>query len=117
VSDTRLLRSVSEKSFAAQVLEVAERYGWTRYHTHDARRSPRGFPDEVLVKPPRVIFAELKTEQGKTTRDQERWLSLFERCPGVEAYCWRPSQLEAVWAALAPEGDPYVAAMQRHPAG
>ena len=25
------------------------------YHTHDARRSPKGFPDRVAIRPPRLV--------------------------------------------------------------
>jgi hypothetical protein len=52
----------SEAAFQDEVLGLARFYRWRGYHTHDSRRSTAGFPDLVLVKAPRLIFAELKTD-------------------------------------------------------
>lgn len=86
----------AEKDLAAAVAELARLGGFARYHTYRSKRSPAGFPDEVLVKPPRVIFAELKTESGKPTRDQQAWLDKLRECPAVEVYVWRPSDLDDI---------------------
>jgi hypothetical protein len=71
-------------------------FGWTRYHTFLSVRSAPGFPDLVLVRPPRLIFAELKSETGKVTDAQQAWLALLEACPGCEVYTWRPADLPAI---------------------
>ena len=54
-----------------------------------------GFPDLVLMKPGRLIFAELKSAKGKTTSSQEKWLKMA-RDAGAEAYCWRPSDIDDI---------------------
>jgi hypothetical protein len=41
-----------------------------------------------------VIFAELKTEKGKTTMAQDYWRSSLER--HAEYYLWRPSDLDFI---------------------
>ncbi len=83
---------VSEAAFHSSFIELAERYGWKRDHTHNSRRSVAGFPDEVLVRLQRVIFAELKTETGKESRAQAEWRKVLEAVRGtVEAYLFRPS--------------------------
>jgi hypothetical protein len=74
---------------------------WEVYHTHDSRHSPAGFPDLVLVRPPRVIFAELKTATGRVTADQWRWRDLLDGCPGVECYLWRPYDRDEILRVLA----------------
>jgi hypothetical protein len=56
----------------------------------------KGFPDLVLARPPRVIFAELKTAKGKLGPEQENWLAALTACPGVEVYVWRPDQLDDI---------------------
>ena len=88
---------------------LADGSGWRGYHTHRSDRSPAGFPDLVLVKGYRLIFAELKRQKGgKTSTAQLEWLEDLERltrlpqvhhgdCPEVpspvEVYLWRPLDL------------------------
>jgi hypothetical protein len=101
---------VTEREFTAQVLQLAHIYGWLVAHFRPARRvdgswrtplqgDGAGFPDLVLVRgpwgerPARVIFAELKAEDGRIGRLQTRWLGALEAVAGVETYVWKPSQL------------------------
>lgn len=90
------MRELSEKEWQGVVVELARRLGYLDYHTHDSRRSQPGFLDLVLVKPPRVLFVELKAEKGKTSPAQDVWLEALKLCPGVEAHLWRPSQWKEV---------------------
>jgi hypothetical protein len=94
---------LTEKLWQQQVLDIAHLYGWRSYHTHDSRRSTAGYPDLTLIRPPRLVFAELKSMRGRISTDQQQWLDELHACPGVEAYLWRPDQLEQVAAVLRPE--------------
>lgn len=85
-----MLPPQTERSWQGQVVEAAQLLGWRTYHTYDSRRSDAGFPDLVLVRRPRVIFAELKSDRGKLTDDQRAWLQALDGC-NVERYVWRPS--------------------------
>jgi hypothetical protein len=85
-------RTVTEKILQDAVYDCARRLGYLAYHVYDARRSAPGFPDLVLVKPPRLIVAELKTEKGRLSAHQEVWLHRFLQIDGVEVYLWKPSQ-------------------------
>ena len=96
----RALRQVTEKQWQAQVMEMAGWLGWSVYHTHDSRRSEAGFPDLTLVRGERLLFAELKTEVGRVSGAQERWLSMLRAVPGVEVFVWRPSDAKAVALVL-----------------
>lgn len=58
------------------------------YHTHDSRRSEPGFPDLVLVKGTRLIFAELKADTGRVSPAQQRWLDALGATS--RAVVWRP---------------------------
>jgi hypothetical protein len=69
-------------------------YGWFVYHTYDSRRSEPGFPDLTMVHSG-VVFAELKTDKGRLTADQEAWLERL-RSAGAEVYVWRPRDLDEV---------------------
>jgi len=93
---------VTEKELDTLIREIATRCGWIRYHTFNSRRSPSGFPDLVLVKPPRVVFAELKSGTGKPTPKQVEWLGLLSACPGVETFLWRPDDLDDIARVLSP---------------
>ena len=97
----------SEADFQRQVIALARLRGFTVYHTYDARRSVRGFPDLVIARagrdgrPGRCIFAELKSETGRVTLAQRQWLDVLGACGSCEAYCWRPSDWAVVEATLA----------------
>ncbi len=96
----QLLRAqVTEADWLAWVRQLARLNGWTSYHTHDSRRSDAGFPDLVLVRPPELVIAELKTEGGRVTVAQDCWLAALQAC-GIEAQVWRPSDADAVVARL-----------------
>lgn len=111
---------LSEAEFTTQVVELARLGGWLRYHTHRSKHSPGGFPDEVLVRGPRLIFAELKREDksSKVSEKQQEWLDALgevsaavdvlrgfyagvkTELPSVEVYLWRPSDLEEIARVL-----------------
>lgn len=95
---------MTEGDLQRLVLELAGRLRWLRYHTHDSRKSHQGFPDLVLVRPPRVLFIELKgdSEYGKKgpTVEQQAWLEALALCPGVEAYLWRPKDINDIATIL-----------------
>lgn len=104
--------TVSEAAFMDTILQAAELYGWWTYHTHDSRRSTAGFPDLVLVKPPRVLFLEVKSERGRLSREQAEVLAMLQECEvgnvtttanetrvvvaGVQAALVRPSDWEQI---------------------
>lgn len=86
--------AVTEREWQAEVVALAKHMGWRHYHTHDSRRSEPGWPDLALVRE-RLVLAELKTETGRVSAAQERWLSLLSSA-GVETYLWRPSDRDEV---------------------
>lgn len=92
--------SISERDFQAQVLQLARLSGWMAYHTRDSRRSEPGFPDLVLVRPPMILFAELKTGAGKVRPEQRTWLAALAGCEGVDVALWRPSDWKTVEEVL-----------------
>lgn len=83
------LPRISEKQFQAQVIAYAKLRGYRIYHNPDSRRSTAGFPDLVLVRRPRVVFAELKTDTGRVRPEQTAWLDELRAC-GMTAVIWRP---------------------------
>ncbi|HEX5326194.1 MAG TPA: hypothetical protein VFW75_05965, partial [Acetobacteraceae bacterium] len=83
-----------EGEFELAVEQMAFAYGWIWYHTHRAQFSPAGFPDLVLVRPPRIVYAELKgydsrSRRGQPTADQQEWIELL-LASGQDAGCYWP---------------------------
>lgn len=95
--------SMNEKAWTASVVKTAVEFGWERYHPWTSIHSPAGFPDEVLVRPPRLVFAELKSMAGTVSAKQQKWIGLLAQIPGVEMYVWRPCDQEQVDRVLAPD--------------
>ena len=99
-----------ERDFQRAVVELARITGWRVHHTRPAltRRGrwltpiqgDTGFPDLVLCRPPRVIFAELKRTGGKPTPAQRGWLDALRQCAGVEVYLWTPADWSAIVETL-----------------
>ena len=88
MSDARIASKMSEAELQSAVLELARYLGWLCYHTHDSRHSAAGFPDLVMVRDTRLIFAELKSENGRVKVEQWAWLDALNTC--AEVVVWRP---------------------------
>lgn len=112
---TAIMR-LTEKQFSQQVVDLAKVFGWRVYRTWLSVRSPAGFPDLVLVRRDRLLFAELKTDTGKTTPDQDEWLADLrsastrqDHCGlpehvGFDVYLWHPADLDAIARILGSGG-------------
>ena len=110
---------LSETDFQRQIIDLARLQGWLVHHSRPAqnRRSQwatpiqgdKGFPDLVLARAGRIIFAELKSEKGRLTVGQKAWIdqlrpalsdvdvrvklheTAFRFRSFFEGYVWRPS--------------------------
>jgi hypothetical protein len=85
---------MSEATLQGHVMSEARDLGWRRYHTHDSRRSPRGFPDLCMVhrRQDRCVFVELKQEAKGPSDEQVEWGEDLLALTTVEFYLWRPTQ-------------------------
>ena len=101
----RIHLGVKEDDFLAAVIELATLCHWLVYHTYDSRRSQAGFPDLVLVKPDKLIFAELKTAKGTVRPAQKEWLDTLAAVSidqsQIEIYLWRPDDWDGIVKILA----------------
>jgi VRR-NUC domain len=87
----------SEAGFLGWVRDRAAwaRPPWRTYHTLRSKGSEPGFPDLVLLRPPRLIFAELKVGRGRLSKPQRAWRDDLEAV-GVEVYTWWPADRPAI---------------------
>jgi hypothetical protein len=98
---------VTERELQKGVIDCARLFGWRVAHFRPAQtargwRTPveadgAGFPDLVLVRDGRLIFAELKSGTGKLGDAQQVWLDALELVntahvcgPCIEVYVWKP---------------------------
>jgi hypothetical protein len=89
----------TERAFQEAVVRFAKLQGWLVMHQWSSLHSPAGFPDLVLVRPPFVVYAELKRCNKYPTDAQQEWLDALERC-GEEAYVWHPCEWPQIEARL-----------------
>lgn len=93
-------QSLEESEWREQVRKWAVRGGWLGYFTWNSIHSPAGYPDLVLLKHGRLVVAELKTERGHTTGQQDAWLDGWHLVPCAEVYVWRPHDEDEVRRVL-----------------
>jgi hypothetical protein len=89
-----------ERDFQQQVVDLATAYGFRHFHPLRMRGSDPGWPDLTLVKPPRIVYCELKVGRNRLTPAQEEWIALLSACREVEAHVWRPADFDELVAVL-----------------
>ena len=111
-----MTQHITEREFQNTVIEAAQACGWRVAHFRpgmtsrvDRQGKPiwvtavqadgRGFPDLVLVRGNRLLFAEIKSQKGKVTVEQQAWLDALG-VGLVEVYVWRPGDWPTIEAAL-----------------
>lgn len=101
---------ISEAEFTAQVLSLAKIFRWRSAHFRPAQtargwRTPvqgdgKGWLDLTLIRPPRIVVAELKVGRGKLTPEQMEWIEARQGCPGVDVFIWYPADFKEIAAVL-----------------
>lgn len=95
---------MTEADWQKQVIELARLFKWRVAHFRPAMTKHgwvtpvaadgKGWPDLFLVRE-RVIAAELKSDKGKLSPDQEAWRDALATA-GIPVYVWRPSDFDTV---------------------
>ena len=91
--------TVTEKTFQANVVQLARLLGWRVHYVRNSIGSPHGAPDLVLCRDGVLLFRELKTAKGRVTREQNEWGDVLARC-GMDWAVWRPSDWSRIEATL-----------------
>jgi hypothetical protein len=96
---------MTEAEFKDILIGVAKRYGWLVHHDLPAQNSRGrwathvqgdvGFPDLLLLHPVsgKLFAIELKSQTGRLTPGQKRWLMAFETA-GIYNAVLKPSDME-----------------------
>lgn len=103
------MQAMTERQWQRFVMDLASLNGWMVAHFRPALTAAgnwvtpvsgdgKGFPDLVLVRE-RVVYAELKTDTGRLSLEQELWLDALSAA-GADARVWRPRDEEEVWQCL-----------------
>ena len=95
-------KTITERIFQDQIRTLALMNGWQFFHPSPGQVRPgvwrsdgKGYPDITLAHESRgLIFAELKTNDGKASPEQLTWLKAL--APYAEVYIWRPSDLDDI---------------------
>lgn len=77
-------RNRDETQVQDQIIRVVRTLGYLVYHTHDSRRSEKGFPDICIVGFDKLIFIEFKAGKNTATKEQQQWLDELNNA-GVDA--------------------------------
>lgn len=89
MSATEICKAMSEKELQRNVIDLAKAFDWRVFWTWNSIHSPQGWPDLVMLRKGRLVFAELKSEKGKLTPAQEETLEAL-KLTGHGVYCWKP---------------------------
>jgi hypothetical protein len=93
------LPPISERRFQRQVVDLAKLLGYRVYWTWNSLHSPKGWPDLVLIKRPRIVFLELKGERTPVTDEQRETITELQAC-GMTAMIARPSDWDEIERVL-----------------
>lgn len=97
---------LTEAQFQEKVVALAKAKGWLVHHDRGDYRQciagDPGFPDLVLARGGVVIFAELKSETGRLSDAQRKWLDELPAysepgcAPSHHVRVWRPSDWPSI---------------------
>ncbi len=104
-----------EEDLDVHIRRLALVLGYFPYHTRHSLRSEGGFPDWLLLRPPRLVVIEAKRQglwltpprqsrRGRWSIGQAEWLRRWARQPGTECYLLWPTDAIADLAALLQAG-------------
>jgi VRR-NUC domain-containing protein len=91
---------MTERELRQSIVRAAREFGWRVYFTWSSMHSPAGFPDLCMVRGDRLLFAELKTDKGKVTPDQQAWVDELRASGRCEVHLWRPADIEDAYKVL-----------------
>ena len=97
--NTPAKRNRPEQTFQREVQEFARANEWIDWHVLRSKGMRAGFPDLVLLRPPELIWVELKAPNGKVTTAQKEMHDMLRAC-GQTIYVWKPEDWDEIIEVL-----------------
>jgi hypothetical protein len=101
-------RRQPERRLTDKIKRYARRGGWLPFHPYRSEKSDPGFLDLTLIRPPRLVLAELKAGDNRMTDWQRAWFEswrLLSMLSGpylsIEVYEWRDEDWPEIERILA----------------
>lgn len=104
---------MNETEFQNSLIKAAQLLGWkvahfrgvriqrkngSIYYATPVQADGEGFVDLVMVRGNRLICAELKSDKGRTSKEQDDWLEKLGLV--AETYVWKPKDWEEITRVL-----------------
>lgn len=94
---------MTEAQLQKAVIDYARTLGWRVAHFRTGMNSRgqymtavqgdgAGFPDLIMVRRKRLIFAELKQDGKYPSPNQREWIGALSLVDWAEVYIWKPKQ-------------------------
>jgi hypothetical protein len=105
---------MNESQFMKNVIELAQRCGWkvahfktvcvrrdngSFYYVTPVQADGAGWPDLVLARDERLIFAELKADKGTVSPEQTAWFEALQDA-GQVVRIWKPKDWDNIVTEL-----------------
>lgn len=106
---------MNETQFQQTVIDLAHLTGWRVAHFRGVRVQRKdgsiyyqtpvqadgtGFPDLVMARDDRTLYAEIKVTPNKPSAEQWEWLRALQANPSNEVYLWYPEDWEEIETVL-----------------
>lgn len=84
---------MTEAELQAVVMAECARLGIWCFHDHSPKRNMPGWPDLVMWSRGGIIARELKSDQGRLSKEQQLVIATMQRA-GLDCRVWRPEDWE-----------------------
>ena len=95
-------QTMTENGLKQVVLQLAIQNGWAHHHNPQERITHKagnpGFPDLVLARDKKVLFIELKAQDGRLSSEQEQWLIALPAAHVIRPKDWESGRVHELLA-------------------
>jgi hypothetical protein len=87
---------INHADYQWQIVKYAKLHGWKHQYWWRTFKSPKGWLDLVLARPPRLVMAEIKIPPDTIKPEQQEWIDMWKQYPLIECYIWLPDDWDTV---------------------
>ena len=82
-----------ESDLLEAIRQAAKMSGWLTYHALRSQGSEAGLPDLIMLRDGRLLFWELKSADGRVSKEQAEWLRRLNEVERIDVNVLRPADL------------------------